>query len=306
MFCDGGHYFTGFFWPAMQAAVAPRALEVVTPPADPDVVIFSVEGGAHRAYPEARRVLIVGEPQFDPSLMQWAHMTIHCAKDVPGAEYVPFWAEAFGERRKNVPEDLFKVPARVEAALARKTEFCAFLYSRPAAERDYLFDLVSTYKPVTALGRSKTTSHEVWSNADRHVYTANETYNDLAVQKYAPFKFVIAGENSRRVGYVTEKIVNAMLAHAIPIYVGAEDISEHFHPGSFIDAATMTAEALLAEVARLENALRLEGLEVADVEIVNADARQQTIVSIRVQVAPLGEDLLRLLENLHVWYDVLN
>lgn len=251
LFCDGGHEFTGF-WPAMQAAVAPRALEMVTPPADPDVVIFSLEGNAHRAYPAARRVLIVGEPHFDPSLMQWANLTIHCARDVPGTEYFPLWATGFGERRENVSQDLIKVPAHVEAALAQKHEFCAILHTSPALKRN-VFDPISAYKPVTVVGwQSNTSDHEVCEDGNCRVISANEKLSDLAVHDYVPFRFVIVAEEGRHTGYITEEIVNVMLAHAIPIYIGAPDIAEHFHPGSFIDAGNMTAKALLMEIARLD------------------------------------------------------
>ena len=251
LYCDGGHYFK-FFEPALRAAVAPRALQIVEEEAaaSPHAVAYSVTGGAHRSYPAARRILFVGEPSFHPASAQAAHLTVHCARDLPGAAYVPFWATSFGERRRHAPADLLHDTAAVERALAGKTRFCAFLYSRPAQERDALFDLLSAYKPVAALGRSK--SGDARAGADRAVYTPDLTYMDLAVQKYAPFKFVIAGENSRRPGYVTEKIVSAMLAHAVPIYVGAPDIAEHFDPGSFIDASAMTPEALLAEVRRLD------------------------------------------------------
>lgn len=95
------------------------------------------------------------------------------------------------------------------------------------------------------MGRAK--SGDERAAIDRFVYTP-----DVTAQKYAPFKFDIAGENGRRPGYVTEKIAYAMLAHAIPIYLGAPDISEHFKPGSFIDAGAMSPEAVLEEVRRLD------------------------------------------------------
>ena len=40
-------------------------------------------------------------------------------------------------------------------------------------------------------------------------------------------KFVIAMENKARPGYFTEKIVNAALANAIPVYWGAPDMGDY-------------------------------------------------------------------------------
>jgi hypothetical protein len=36
-------------------------------------------------------------------------------------------------------------------------------------------------------------------------------------------------------GYITEKLIMPMLSSAIPIYLGAEDVSEYFNPKSFIN-----------------------------------------------------------------------
>ncbi|KAG0346024.1 putative glycoprotein 3-alpha-L-fucosyltransferase [Podila humilis] len=51
------------------------------------------------------------------------------------------------------------------------------------------------------------------------------------------YPFVFAGENSNCVGYVTEKIYNALEAGAIPIYLGAQDIADFVPEGSFVDAS---------------------------------------------------------------------
>ncbi|KAH7459731.1 putative fucosyltransferase R654 [Phytophthora ramorum] len=61
-------------------------------------------------------------------------------------------------------------------------------------------------------------------------------YNDDAVRRYAPYKFVLAFENTRAAGYVTEKLVNAFLAGSVPVYWGdSKTVSELFNPESFID-----------------------------------------------------------------------
>ena len=50
------------------------------------------------------------------------------------------------------------------------------------------------------------------------------TYNDLAVIKYTDYKFVLALENGIDFGYLTEKLINPILANSIPIYAGPNDI----------------------------------------------------------------------------------
>ncbi|KAG0014259.1 4-alpha-L-fucosyltransferase, partial [Podila clonocystis] len=51
------------------------------------------------------------------------------------------------------------------------------------------------------------------------------------------YPFVFAAENSNCLGYVTEKIYNALEVGAIPIYMGAADIADYVPEGSFVDVS---------------------------------------------------------------------
>jgi hypothetical protein len=55
------------------------------------------------------------------------------------------------------------------------------------------------------------------------------------LQVFREYKFVISFENQLQPGYITEKIAHPLLAHAIPIYLGAPDIADHFNAARFID-----------------------------------------------------------------------
>lgn len=249
-YVDGGAWFS-WHEPALRLALAPHPLTFACDPPRADLVVGSVFGKDHKRYPKRTpRVLFVGEATADAKTLARYDVVVHTARDVPGAVYVPQYVGSFGERRRHAPRDLVKTPEGVRAALARKSRFCAFLYHRPSPEREALFDLLSRHRPVDALGRVKRS--DGGGRDDRGAYGPHATYNDLAVEAYLPYKFVIAGEGTRRAGYVTEKLVNAMLAGAVPVYWGAPDVGEHFEPSSFLDAARLGPEALLAEVARLD------------------------------------------------------
>lgn len=60
------------------------------------------------------------------------------------------------------------------------------------------------------------------------------SYYAEAVNIYSDYLFVIAFENTKLDGYVTEKIVTAFLSGAIPIYWGSPKIMEIFNPEAFI------------------------------------------------------------------------
>jgi hypothetical protein len=146
--------------------------------------------------------------------------------------YLPFYVNSLFERRKNTPIDLLKEKNY------NKTKFCAFLYSICHKHRDNFFDKLNIYKKVDAIGkcRGNIDKNNICGNVetDRRTYNENVTYNDLAVEKYKPYKFVIAFENTNVEGYITEKLINPMFASAIPIYFGTNKVKDHFNPKSFI------------------------------------------------------------------------
>lgn len=61
------------------------------------------------------------------------------------------------------------------------------------------------------------------------------TYHDLT-PLYQQYNFVLAMENHDRKGYITEKIMNALEAGAIPVYWGDSHLAQKwFNPDAFID-----------------------------------------------------------------------
>jgi hypothetical protein len=70
----------------------------------------------------------------------------------------------------------------------------------------------------------------------------------------APYKYSIAIENSALPGYFTEKITECYLAHCLPVYYGAPDITNFFDPGSLLKidindykSSILSIEKLLAD-----------------------------------------------------------
>jgi len=61
------------------------------------------------------------------------------------------------------------------------------------------------------------------------------------------YKFTIAFENTAYPGYVTEKIIDAMVAASVPVYLGAPDIVEQVPAEAFVDARAFGSTKALAE-----------------------------------------------------------
>ena len=137
--------------------------------------------------------------------------------------YFPYVFSSMFERKK------YDVNKQIKK---KKTKFCAYMYSQDVPYRVKLYNDINKYKKVDALGKSCSNKHI--TNTDRFIYNENETYNDLAVEKYAEYKFVLAFENGIIDGYVTEKLINPILAGSIPIYAGPSDIFEIFNKDRII------------------------------------------------------------------------
>lgn len=62
--------------------------------------------------------------------------------------------------------------------------------------------------------------------------------NATKIETLRRYPFAIAFENAIEPDYVTEKIFDALLAGAIPVYLGAPNVAEFVPEGCYIDAAT--------------------------------------------------------------------
>jgi hypothetical protein len=103
-----------------------------------------------------------------------------------------------------------------------KKKFCNFIYSNNVSDeiRNEFFNRLSEYKKVDSGGK-------IFNNVGGRISNKREFQKD--------YKFSIAFENSRKEGYVTEKIVDAWAAGTIPIYWGNTLIAKEFNPKAFIN-----------------------------------------------------------------------
>jgi len=124
--------------------------------------------------------------------------------------YFPHLYQSLFERRLDYKNNLVNT----------KKYFCAYMYSYDVPYRIEIFNALSKYKTVSAIGKSCSNI----KNTCRGTYNSEYTYNDLAVIKYTDYKFVLSLENGIECGYLTEKLINPILANSIPIYAGPNDI----------------------------------------------------------------------------------
>ncbi len=202
----------------------------------PDYLIDGGLGMAHLDYPNAIRIVIIGESyvpdfnQFDYAV-GFDHLTF-------GDRYlrIPLYAH-YGEFAR-----LCELPPPPEGELAALTrrDFCSFVVSNGDGDpaRVEFFRKLSKYKPVASGGR-------LFNNVGGRVADKNAFI--------AGYKFNIAFENSVVPGYTTEKVMQALAARSVPIYYGNPHVEEDFDPTCMVRVRSRDdIDRAIEEVIRLD------------------------------------------------------
>lgn len=151
----------------------------------------------------------------------------------------------YSQLLQSIPEHHQSITPRT----IEKTKFCAYLYNNVQQHRINIFNFVSKYKKVDGLGKC---CHNTDNEDTRSVYDVDKTYNDIAVDLYSNYKFVLALENKLVPGYVTEKLLNPLIAGSIPIYWGPNDIFDVFNKKRLIYINELTGDQLIERIKELD------------------------------------------------------
>jgi hypothetical protein len=143
--------------------------------------------------------------------------------------------------RKAVYERMLQPRPPLEQVLRRKTGFCASVISNLKGDpaRFRIVELLNGYKRVDNGGR-------MLNNIGGPVA------NKYEFQSH--YKFAVAFESASTPGYATEKIADAFVSNAIPIYWGDPEISKDFNPDAFVNCHDFDSlEAVVTRVRQIDN-----------------------------------------------------
>lgn len=160
--------------------------------------------------------------------------------------YLPYYAMTFLERKDYHVTDLLSPPSNIN-----RDRFCIFVHSNCNPDftgvryREKFFDVLESTsgEKIDSPGKCKNNisfnklldslnSKNSLRNKSTQLDYSRWTSN---VDLFRSYKFVFAIENDFSDGYITEKLINPLLAGAIPIYYGPPDINTHFNPRRFIN-----------------------------------------------------------------------
>jgi hypothetical protein len=205
----------------------------IEPSEKPDFLIYSVFGNAYRNY-DCVKIFYTGE-NIRPNFVEcdFAFSFDHL---LHRRHYrLPLYGLYLED-----PIELIKPKLDYEKILAKKTDFCNFIYSNThAPKRNEFYAKLSHYKKIDSGGG-------YLNNLGYRVHNKAEF-----LKRY---KFTIAFENSEYPGYTTEKLIQPMLADSLPIYWGNELVDLDFNTKSFLNYYDYATEAELIErIIELDN-----------------------------------------------------
>lgn len=202
----------------------------------PDILFYSVYGKKHLQY-KCLKILYCAEnkrPDFSgcdyaltfdlidhPRHFRWPLYAHHI-------DYENAWKTLTKPRTK---EECYKI-------LMSKKKFCCMVISNGnAKDRINFYHQLSIYKRVDSGGK-------YLNNIGQIVPQKMDFIKD--------YKFVFAFENSSYDGYTTEKIIQPLIAHSIPIYWGNPKINIDFNNKAFINA-NQSIKKTIEQIIKIDN-----------------------------------------------------
>jgi hypothetical protein len=254
------------------------------------VVVF-IDGESGSAYSASRGAPISAAFAADIYIGPRANHALLVSKGISCLE-IPFVVLSMFERGS------LAVPKLTRSRNERR-QFCAYLCSNPTEERESFFrnfSLAASKVGAVAVPLGACTG---WRR-NRFALTSRWSHNylDDAVLKLSGFAYSLAFENEVVPGYITEKIMNAYLAGATPIYWGSSAVDELFNPATFIaiadvrgyEAAQRAVHECLSGNFGLSRPLLCKGIE-------DRFFRSTTLASCWVEALQLINGRLRSLER---------
>jgi len=140
--------------------------------------------------------------------------------DKPNSIYIPFCLES-----KHIYKERLNTNLNREYLVG----YCA---SNKVSKREELF---SKFVEKTGVNNCISFGNCYGNYKETQKIAGGDFQGDTLINNYGKCKFILAMENCKVNGYVTEKIINAFYSGAIPIYWGSDNINELFNKEAFIN-----------------------------------------------------------------------
>jgi hypothetical protein len=240
--------------------------------ADADLLIYSDFGEKHWGF-KGLKVYVTGENMLpDFSQCDLAFTPFESA-DEPRAVRLPYYAQALPGLGSLVRPTGYDARACLE-----REKFCSFVASNPRGpERNTFFRALNRRSPVDSAGRH--------FNTTGTRLRCKQTF-------LLDYRMNLAFENTRSPGYVTEKLVEPLLAGCIPIYWGAPDVVRDFNPGCMINVSDFPDFG-----SAIEHILKVDADPAARLAILNAPPFRDNVEPACLAPSYMADHIIKLIDS---------
>jgi hypothetical protein len=200
----------------------------------PDFLFYSHIGQRHRLYNCIK--IFHSQEKYWPNWKECDYAAVSVLVDDPRSAYLPIYA--FDGRADQLVRTSAPDPVAIREA---KPHFCSLLCAyvdRTVRRRERFFQILNRRRKVDSAGRALNNTGYRLPPGDRY---------QVKVDWLAHYRFNLAFENTRRAGWCTEKLVDPLHVHTIPVYWGDPRVKEYFNPESFICRDDFSSDEELAE-----------------------------------------------------------
>jgi len=237
-----------------------------------DLLFYSDFGERHWSF-DGLKVYVTGEnmlPDFDECDLAF---TPHESVSDPRSIRLPYYAQAL----RGLGSLIRPTDFDAREHLARE-KFCSFVVSNPRGpERNKFFRRLNRAKHVDSAGRH-------FNNTGQRVRDKQSFLLD--------YRMNLAFENTRSEGYITEKLVEPLLAGCIPIYWGAPDVDHDFNPGCMINVADFPDFD-----SAIEHILAVDASPEARLAILNAPVFKDNVEPACMAPSYMTDPIIRLIDS---------
>jgi hypothetical protein len=237
----------------------------------PDLLVYGDFGESHWSF-DGLKVYLTGEnmtPDFDQCDLAFTPFEI---PGDPRAVRLPYYAQVI----EDVAPLLRRGEAHADTILAEG--FCSFVVSNARSwPRNRFFKKLNRRRSVDSGGG-------LFNNLGGRVSDK--------MKFIARYRFNIAFENTETNGYITEKLVEPLLAGTIPIYWGAPDVLRDFDARCFVHARDFRDLDTLVDYV-----LELDADPTRQLQYLRAPAFQGSILPPCMADAYVADPILRLLKD---------
>lgn len=209
-----------------------RHYDVILDQRSPDLLIYNSYSDAHQ-YHRCRKLF--WDSEGDSPDYGDCHGSLTFEANSDRNLYFPVWL---------LNHDIHTLVNRprpdLDALVASKTRHCLFLVTNPSCEyRNQAYDAFAKLGPVDSPGKVRNNMPPIGGDARDPSSTSTDparNWHAIKQRFMGRYRFNIAFENKALPGYLTEKLIDPLVARVVPIYWGAQLAPEIINPDCFIHA----------------------------------------------------------------------